>query len=77
MFVCSGESDNVIVVEFGDSKANQESGIVSGYLPLDGSYQLAISTPPTWVAGDFEVRVEYLSCAPLNINRGTVSVFPS
>ena len=48
MFACSfGEADNAIIVEFGDSKANQESGIVSGYLPMDGSYQLAISTPPT------------------------------
>ena len=78
MFACTfGESDNAIIVEFGDSRSNQESGIVSGYLPLDGSYQLAITTPPAWIAGDYEVKVEYLSCARLNINRGTCSVNPS
>ena len=77
MFACCGETDNAIVVEFGDSKSNQESGIVSGYLPMEGIYQLAISTTPTWVAGDYEVRVEYLACARLNVNRGVLSVHPS
>ena len=77
MFACCGETDNAIVVEFGDSKSNQESGIVSGYLPMDGSYQLAITTPPDFQAADYEVRVEYLACARLNVNRGVVSVFHS
>ena len=32
LFACKfGESDNVVVVEFGDSKANQESGVVTAY----------------------------------------------
>jgi hypothetical protein len=78
LFACKyGEADNVIVVEFGDSKANQDSGIVSGYLPMDGSYQLAISTPPGFQAADYEVRVEYLSCARLNISKGQLTVHPS
>ena len=78
LFACKfGQTDNNIVIEFGDSKANQESGIVSGYVPMDGSYQLAITTPPDFPPSDYEVRVEYLACARLNINRGVVSVFTS
>ena len=71
------KAERVIFVEFGDSKANMESGCVLGYLPMDGSYQLALTTPAELIAGDFEIRIEYLSCARLNINRGTCSLFPS
>ena len=72
-----GQTDNVIVAEFGDSRANLEHGTLLGYVPMDGSFQLAITTPSTWNAGDYEVRVEVLSAARLNINRGVVSVNPS
>ena len=78
LFACKfGQTDNNIVIEFGDSLSNQQSGIVSGYLPADGSLQLAITTPPDFPPSDYEVRVEYLACARLNINRGVVFVFTS
>ena len=69
--------DNVVVAEFGDSRAALEHGVITGYVPMDGSFQLAIATPSTFPAGDYEVRVEVLSAARLNINRGVVSVYPS
>ena len=73
----SPHSERVIFWEAGDSKANQEAGVVTGYLPADGSLQLAITTPADLRPGDYELRVEFLTCARLNINRGTCSVFPS
>ena len=50
---------------------------MTGYLPANGSLQIAITTPPDFPASDYEVRVEYLACARLNINRGVVSVYTS
>ena len=73
----SPHSERVIFWEAGDSKANQEAGVVTGYLVGDGSLQLAITTPANLTPGDYELRVEFLTCARLNINRGTCSVFPS
>ena len=70
-------TERVIFWEAGDSKANMEAGIVSGYLPADGSLQLAITTPANLTAGDYEIVVHFLTCARLNITRGTCSVFPS
>ena len=70
-------TERVIFWEAGDSKANMEAGIVSGYLPADGSLQLAITTPANLTAGDYEIVVHFLTCARMNINRGTISVFPS
>ena len=71
------KEERSIIIEFGDSKSNAEAGVITGYLPMDGSYQLALSTPADFAPGDYEVRVEYLSAARLNINRGVISVFPS
>ncbi len=44
---------------------------------VDGSYQLALSTPSKFVQGDYEVTVHYLAAARLNINHGVISVYPS
>ena len=65
LFACRiAHEDNVVVAEFGDSRAALEHEVVTGYIPMDGSFQLAITTPSTWVAaGDYEVRVEVLSAA--------------
>ena len=73
----SPKEKRVIFVEFGDSKSNMEAGVVTGYLPADGSLQLALPTPANLTAGDYEIRVEFLTCARLNINRGVISVYPS
>ena len=78
LYACRlGREDNVIVAEFGDSRAALEHGVITGYVPMDGSFQLAITTPSTWTAGDYEVRVEVLSACRLNVNRGVMSVYPS
>ena len=73
----SPHSERVIFWEAGDSKANQEAGVVTGYLPMDGSYQVAITTPADLQARDYEIRIEFLTCARLNINTGTCTVHPS
>ena len=44
---------------------------------MDGSFQLALSTPADFAPGDYEVVIHYLSAARLNINRGVISVYPS
>ena len=73
----SPKEERVIFWVAGDSKANMEAGVVTGYLPADGSLQLSLMTPANLTAGDYEVRVEFLTCARLNINRGTCTVYPS
>ena len=71
------KEERVIFIEMGDSKANMEAGVITGYLPSNGELQLSLTTPADLTPGDFEIRVEFLTCARLNINRGTCSVFPS
>ena len=66
-----------IVIEFGSSRDNAEAGVLTGYVPMDGSYQLALTTPADLPQRDYEVVIHYLSAARLNVNRGVVSVFPS
>ena len=68
------KEERSLILEFGDSKSNAEAGILTGFIPFDGSYQLALSTPADF---DYEVVIHYLSAARLNINRGTISVYPS
>ena len=75
--LASPKDERVIFVEFGSSRDNMEAGVITGYLPADGSLQLALTTPANLTAADYEIRVEFLTCARLNINRGTCSVFPS
>ena len=69
--------ERVIYIEMGDSKAIWETGAVTGYLPADGTLTLALTTGADFQAGDHEVRIEFLACARLNVNRGVVSVMPS
>ena len=70
-------NDNALVIEFGDSKVNYEHGCLTGYVSFSGSEQLALTMPSNFVAGSYEVRVEYLAAARLNISKGQVSVFLS
>ena len=70
-------NDNVLCIEFGSSKDNYEHGCLSGYIPFSGSEQLALTMPGNFVAGSYEIRVEYLAAARMNISKGQVSVFPS
>ena len=71
------KEEKSIIIEFGDSKSNAEAGVITGYLPMDGSFQLGLSTPADFVQGDYEVSIHYLAAARLNINRGVISVYPS
>ena len=70
-------NDNILVIEFGHSKANYEHGCLTGYIPFSGSEQLALTMPSNFTAGSYEVRIEYLAAARLNISKGQVSVHPS
>ena len=71
------KEERSIIIEFGDSKANAEAGVLTGFVPFSGSEQLALSTPADFAPGDYEVVIHYLAAARLNVNRGVVSVFPS
>ena len=44
-------NDNVLVIEFGDSKANYEHDCLTGYVPFSGSEQLALTMPSNFTAG--------------------------
>jgi hypothetical protein len=70
-------NDNVLVLEFGDSRANFESGCLTGYYVFTGSEQLALTMPADLPAGSYEVRIEYLAACRMNISKGQVSVHPS
>ena len=70
-------NDNVLVIEFGSSKDNYEHGCLTGYIPFSGSEQLALTMPSNFPAGSYEVRIEYLAAARLNISKGQVTVYPS
>ena len=39
------KEERSIIIEFGSSRDNAEAGVITGYVPMDGSYQLALSTP--------------------------------
>ncbi len=66
-----------IVVEFGDARTDFAHGTVTGYIPFTGQERLILTTDSALVAGSYEVRIEYLAAARLNIDRGKVSVYPS
>ena len=66
-----------IVIEFGDAKADFLTGSITGYITFCGQERLVITTEGTLAAGAYEVRIEYLSVARVNIDRGRVTVLPS
>jgi hypothetical protein len=72
-----GRSSNPIVAEFGDAKTDFAHGTLTGYIPFTGQERLIITTDDTIGAGSYEIRVEYLSVARVNLDRGKVSVYPS
>ena len=76
-FKVGPSNDNVLVIEFGSSKDNYHNGCLTGYIPFSGNEQLALTMPSDFVAGSYEIRVEYLAAARMNISKGQVSVHPS
>jgi hypothetical protein len=50
---------------------------VTGYIPFTGQERLIITTDATLGASSYEVRIEYLAAARVNINQGRISVLPS
>ena len=70
-------SNNPIVCEFGNAKADFLHGTVTGYIPFTGQERLIITTEGTLAPGSYEIRIEYLAAARVNINQGRISVLPS
>ena len=66
-----------IVIEFGDAKADFLTGSITGYITFCGQGRLVITTEGTLAAGAYEIRIEYLSVARVNINQGRITVLPS
>ena len=66
-----------IVVEFGNAKADFLHGSVTGYIPFSGTERLVIITDAFLPTTAYEIRIEYLSVARVNIDRGRISVLPS
>lgn len=81
----SGAIDNLstaslpIVIEFGDARADFQHGSLTGYICFTGNERLVITTDSSYSATPtpYEIRVEYLAAARVNVDRGRVSVFPS
>ena len=71
------KEERSIIIEFGDSASNMHSGALTGYMPMDGSFVLAITTPADLPQADYEIKIDYLSACRLNINQGVISVYPS
>ena len=72
-----GRSSNPIVCEFGSAKADFLHGSLTGYIPFNGQERLILVTDAALTAGSYEVRIEYLAAARININGGRISVLPS
>ena len=66
-----------LIIEFGDAKADLLHGTVTGYITFCGQERLVITTEGSITPGAYEVRIEYLSVARVNIDRGRVTVLPS
>jgi hypothetical protein len=66
-----------IILEFGDARVDFQHNTITGYLTFDGTQRLIITTDSALVAGSYEVKIEYLSVARLNINQGKITVLPS
>ena len=66
------KEERSIIIEFGSSRDNAEAGIITGFVLMDGSYQLALSTgadSPRAIT-----RWSFIT-ARLNITRGVISVY--
>ena len=66
-----------IVLEFGSARDDLSHGTISGYVPMNGSYQLALTTDSEFSAGTHEIVVYYNAAAALSIENGQVSIRPS
>ena len=71
------KKERSIIIEFGDSASNMQSGALTGYMPMDGSFTLAVTTPADLPQADYEIKIDYLAAARLSVNRGVISVYPS
>ena len=72
-----GDERSTAVIEFGDARADMAHGTLSGYIPMDGTYRLALTMGSSLAPGSYEVRVFYLSAAKMTIAGGSVKVSPS
>ena len=64
-------------MEFGDGRADMAHGTLSGYIPMDGTYRLALTMRVEMPPGSYEIRVSYLAAARMTIAGGNVKVSPS
>jgi hypothetical protein len=72
-----GSGWSPIVLEFGSARDDMSHGTISGYLPMNGSYQLAITTDGTFMNTTYIIDVYYNAAAALSIENGQVSIRPS
>jgi hypothetical protein len=75
--VNSGRTTTPLIIEFGNAKADLMTGSITGYIPFTGNERLVITTDASLVAGSYEVRIEYLAVARVNVNQGRITVLPS
>ena len=68
---------NPIVIEFGSARADLLHGTLTGYITFTGQERLILVTDSALLAGNYEVRCEFLAAARVNINGGRISVLPS
>ena len=66
-----------IIVEFGSARADFLHGSLTGYITFSGMERLVLVTDAALTAGSYEVRIEYLAAARVNVNGGRISVLPS
>jgi hypothetical protein len=72
-----GSKNTPLVIEFGSAKSDLLTGSITGYVPFSGTERLIITTESTLTPGSYEIRVEYLSVARVNITNGHITVLPS
>ena len=68
---------HAIIVEFGSARADFLHGSLSGYVCFNGQERLILVTDTTITPGNYEVRIEYLACARVNLTAGRIAVLPS
>ena len=66
-----------VVIEFGSARDDLQHGTISGYVPMNGSYQLALTTEASLDAGTYEIVVYYNAAACMSIENGQITVRPS
>ena len=70
-------SADPVVIEFGSARDDLQHGTISGYVPMNGSYQLALTTNANLDAKVYEIVVYYNAAACMSIEGGQISIRPS